>query len=285
MTSNFRDLPDIQQYYMEERVPLPDEAQCGQKTDPFGGYCHAFDVKNEEVRNILLGRQTWPQFENTNLFDAAWQHHENCPAGKGLRLVPTLPDGTKVDIQAGIAEVHANFPARRDSMGARRFSNFINVKGTGLAKNACLLWANGSGPPVVFLQGFTGTGKTHLLEASLREARARGKKVRFEYTSDYIHSLYPASDDPHDVYVFDADYIGLDDICSEKHTEFTEQELSRVIDYCYRDGVRLMLTTNILKQENVADALGDRLASRLFDSNSGAVSRIVLTNGDYRSRG
>ena len=78
-----------------------------------------------------------------------------------------------------------------------------------------------------------------------------------------------------------SELLMLDDLGSEKPSDWVREQLYLLIDERYGVNRPLLISTNE-SYESVANNLGDRIASRLFDTNSGKVMQVVMTCGDYR---
>jgi DNA replication protein DnaC len=69
----------------------------------------------------------------------------------------------------------------------------------------------------------------------------------------------------------------LDDLGAEKETEWTQEQLYRVINHRYNEGLPTLIAGNV-----PLDEIEPRIASRIRDTRIGQV--IVLTGPDYRTR-
>jgi DNA replication protein DnaC len=78
-----------------------------------------------------------------------------------------------------------------------------------------------------------------------------------------------------------AELLMLDDLGAEKHSEWVREQLYRLIDERYGVNRLLIVSTNE-SYESLANNLDDRIASRLFDTNSGKVMQVIMTCSDYR---
>ena len=174
------------------------------------------------------------------------------------------------------------------SFVAGTFTNFIERDGAEDAFNICQDYVNENTAPILVLRGPRGTGKTHLMEAVGRELIARDMTVRYERVpallsrirSSYDRS-YPevAEDDMRRCHL--AQLLMLDDLGSEKSSEWVQEKIFELIDERYGTGRLLIVSTND-SYSSLSNNLGERVASRLFDENSGKVVQVIMTCSDYR---
>ena len=182
--------------------------------------------------------------------------------------------------------VHGTLPR---SFVAGTFENFVEREGAEEAFNACLDFINEDTPPILVLRGPRGTGKTHLMEAVGREMLARSKSVRYERVptllarmrSSFNNQEMSVLEERNSKYRNTSELLMLDDLGSEKPSDWVREQLYLLIDERYGVNRPLLISTNE-SYESVANNLGDRIASRLFDTNSGKVMQVVMTCGDYR---
>ena len=72
---------------------------------------------------------------------------------------------------------------------------------------ALKFWSRGDGPPVVFVWGGAGTGKSHLLQAAVKAADAAGARAIYIPVNELIRANVQILDDLHEL-----DMIALDDV-------------------------------------------------------------------------
>ena len=182
--------------------------------------------------------------------------------------------------------VHGTLPR---SFIAGTFENFVEREGAEDAFNACMDFINESTPPILVLRGPRGTGKTHLMEAVGREMLARGKRVRYERVPTLLARMR-SSFNSEDMGVLEernsqhrhaAELLMLDDLGAEKPSDWVREQIFRLIDERYGVNRLLIVSTNE-SYESLANNLDDRIASRLFDTNSGKVMQVIMTCEDYR---
>jgi len=139
----------------------------------------------------------------------------------------------------------------------------------------------------VVLQGNTGSGKTHLAVSILRE-RVRNMKhegALFETAPELLLSLRSTFDSNSletEENVIDrysgAPFLILDDLGSEKATEFSITSLYIIIDRRDRELLPTIITTNMSLKE-IEDHLSARIASRLA-----GMKVIKINMPDYRKK-
>ena len=148
-------------------------------------------------------------------------------------------------------------------------------------------FAKGEGPHALTLVGEPDGGKSHLLEAIGRFSIAAERSVRYVLAMDFVDEMRmaSASDETTAGQLMEAYYhtavVLLDDIALERANDFAIERLTALVDYRYRNGLRLAVATNVGPQTvkrggltipGITDRLGERMASRLFDVGTGAVS-------------
>jgi DNA replication protein DnaC len=172
---------------------------------------------------------------------------------------------------------------------AGTFENFAERAGAEEAYAVCMDFVNENTEPILVLRGPRGTGKTHLMEAVGREMLARGKTVRYERIPTLLGRMRSAFNSEHQGVLEErnaqyrdvAELLMLDDLGSEKPSEWVREQMYRLIDERYGVNRLLIVSTNE-SYEELANNLGERIASRLFDTNSGKVIQVTMTCSDYR---
>lgn len=140
------------------------------------------------------------------------------------------------------------------------------------------------------LTGSSGTGKTHIAVAVLRELVRSGKAnpetARFIPVPELLREIrasYNTSgeDNAEETIVSkyaDIDFLALDDLGAEKSTEWSIAILYLVIDRRHRE-LRPTITTTNMSLDEISVKLSPRIASRL------ASGRVVVMSGvDHRTR-
>lgn len=151
------------------------------------------------------------------------------------------------------------------------------------------LWPN-SDRGLLFMGG-CGTGKTHLAVAALTEIIRTDKpgKVIFRNFQDLIQDIM-ASFESDDVPtksellapILQAELLVLDELGSQKPTNFVQDTLYYVINTRYNENLATIFTSNYLdetqREEALADRIGARLRSRLWEM----TTPVVVQGDDYR---
>lgn len=122
----------------------------------------------------------------------------------------------------------------------------------------------------LFLQGPAGLGKTYMACAYLREYALLGKSIRFVISPDLFLSIRGEAFDGSmsEEQVINrwkkTQVLVLDDLGTEKSSEWVDQTLYTIIDYRYREMMITIITSNLLK--NVLEKKIDkRLVSRFHE--------------------
>lgn len=172
----------------------------------------------------------------------------------------------------------------------RTFENFDERPGTEVALRVCQQFVLGGTPTAIVLTGFTGNGKSHLLEAMGRVMLDQGVSVRYEFVPTLIDKLRHTHDDDseQDVAELMAWYGGmflllLDDVGAERMTPFGIEKITELVDQRLRDESRLVVATN-KPFEELQSLAGPRLASRIYQGNPKLGDMLVVPIGasDYR---
>ena len=179
----------------------------------------------------------------------------------------------------------------RSSLNAT-FENFKEREGSEEAFEVASDYTVGNAPSILVLIGGTGTGKTHLLEAIGRQYMEQEHEggtpytVRYELVANMLRQLRESfkveTEGSVMSHAYKADLLLLDDIGAEKPSEWVEQELFNLIEDRYRNNRLMVVATNEV-EPTIRAKLGDRIASRLFDNETGTVKQVYLTATDYRA--
>lgn len=172
----------------------------------------------------------------------------------------------------------------------KTFDNFKLSKGTELALVTARTYAeNLHDRPILTLTGVPGCGKSHLLEAIGRRVLERGIGVRYTVGASLLDELRAAYDpDSEDAFqrVFDrynqADLLILDDPGAEAATPWAIEKLYTLVNNRCKDRRPLAVATN-LDFRTMRNRLGPRTTDRLWDTNSGLVTVLVITADSYRT--
>lgn len=136
----------------------------------------------------------------------------------------------------------------------------------------------------VYFCGDVGTGKTHLAVAVMNELIKRKRvPALFVTVPELLDNLRGTYNDPGrniDEWmdaVKNAEFLVLDDLGSEKPTEWVRERLFVVINHRYREQLPTLFTSNI-GPKDLAAQLGERTASRII----AMCDWISLEGEDYR---
>lgn len=161
---------------------------------------------------------------------------------------------------------------------------------------------------LLFQSTTTGTGKTHLAVAVLRELIRKGYDGVFLDYQQWLRDMRSAYDslggtEHRTAYgrATDATVILLDDLGSERHSDWVEDTVTSVINHRYNEGKAIIATTNLpiplfgdTKSEkdglipgkyNIKDLLAERIGSRAMSRLLGMCQVIRIDTRDYRERG
>jgi DNA replication protein DnaC len=148
----------------------------------------------------------------------------------------------------------------------------------------------------LLLQGSCGVGKTHLAVGVLQEIieSDKGGRLLFSNFQELIHEIQASFDADAPVSkseilkpLLEADLLVLDELGSQKPTTFVQDILYYIINSRYNDQRVTIFTTNYFDpptergEECLADRIGQRLRSRLFEMTEPVVIR---KSADYRNR-
>lgn len=138
--------------------------------------------------------------------------------------------------------------------------------------------------PSLLLLGPTGVGKTHQAYGTLRTLAVTGITATWTATSsaDLYAALRPRtgidSETEFRRYAH-AKLLLVDDLGAAKSSEWTEEINFRLVNHRYENQLPTLLTSNVLPKQ-LADRLGDRVASRLTEM----CDRVVITGHDRRRK-
>ena len=143
----------------------------------------------------------------------------------------------------------------------------------------------------LFLTGSFGTGKTHQAYGALRRI-ADGGPERYEVLALTAPDMYalmrPGGSEQGPEFevkrLMRIPLLLIDDLGTEKISEFTEEATYRLLNYRYNECLPLIITSNLpARDENgpdLKDQLGQRITSRLSQ-----MTTVVAMNGFDRRRG
>lgn len=141
----------------------------------------------------------------------------------------------------------------------------------------------------LYIYGGVGTGKTYMIFAMVNRLKQMigespyrlAETVQVWNTTELISRIRETFDRPSDVFVPELlEYKGilvLDDVGSEKPSEWVTEQLYRIINRRYEEALPTVYTSNLTIEE-LDDRIGERSVSRIVGS-----CRIVeLTGNDKR---
>lgn len=150
-----------------------------------------------------------------------------------------------------------------------REDNFENKKALEYCKKKFLKEGKG-----LFIMGAVGVGKTHLAVALIRNTKLPLVKKPYEIMREFWGKNKIEIDSYLSKYV--THDLVIDDLGSEKSTEFTQQVLYEIIDHRYSNlKNNIIITTNLTPAECLQD---QRLVSRIAEM----CEVVKLSGDDYR---
>jgi DNA replication protein DnaC len=166
------------------------------------------------------------------------------------------------------------------------FENFDASGPLREAYEAALELAEERGIKWLALVGPVDTGKTHLAVAICRRWLARGKPARYVLVPLVLEELRSSYNREGDYdrlmnFLLNVPLLVLDDLGTQKPTEWAVEKLMQIIDYRYVNGLHMVVTTN----RSLGDLPGDtehRIGSRLLRVPFGQV--VDIDAPEYRLR-
>jgi chromosomal replication initiation ATPase DnaA len=131
----------------------------------------------------------------------------------------------------------------------------------------------------LILSGPTGSGKTSMAYAIGREMYLLGHKVKIWQAAELFDEMR-GTEQSKDVLesVKNSDLLILDDLGSERKTDWVEERLFLIIDYRWQWKLPTIVTTNFTADQ-LPDKISERVISRLMDSST----FLVVDGKDYRT--
>lgn len=136
--------------------------------------------------------------------------------------------------------------------------------------------------PSLLLVGSTGTGKTHQAYGAVRALTVSGAACSWLAitAADLYAKLRPrpkVDSEQEFENVARAGLLVLDDLGAAKGSEWNEEINYRLVNYRYERELPTLITSNVAPKQ-LANALGERVASRLVEM----AARVVLRGDDRR---
>lgn len=249
------------------------------------------DILKGEGFQISPAQRSWPQTGELRP-----TRTQECPICKGAgflrkNLAPDHPDfGKAIPCQCTIAELEQTRAERLFRFcelpdGSRRFTfdTFEIRPGVKTAYKVARAMAEGRNDfRWLTLTGGVGCGKTHLGIAIILERLKMGRMAKYIYVPDLLDSLRDALDPEAEVRYSDllrryeeVELLFLDDLGTESPTAWVNEKVDQLVDYRYRNGMELIVATNLKGK-----ALLPRVVDRLRDYRLGRV--ITITAPSYR---
>lgn len=186
----------------------------------------------------------------------------------------------------GLAEVRQAMwqriiPARFQWANVDDFTDQVHGELTG--------WGTEPGARNLLLLGPVGVGKTHAAVAAARMQFDRGAEVRFLPVVELLDMLRPGGTDGALYELADIELLVLDDLGSERPTEWTAERLYALVNRRWLEERPTIATSNLSvrcaegeKASELEQAVGARVFSRLVGNGSVAIG---LSGPDRRRRG
>lgn len=133
----------------------------------------------------------------------------------------------------------------------------------------------------LLIQGYYGSGKTHLAAAIANFAVSMGVPTLFLTVPDLLDTLRFAYDDPAATFesrfeeIRSAPLLVMDDFGTQNATAWAQEKLFQIINYRYTNRLPLVITSNLMLNE-----IEGRIRSRLEDPE--LVTRVLIRAPDYR---
>lgn len=135
-----------------------------------------------------------------------------------------------------------------------------------------------------FLIGPFGTGKSHLLAASVNEAIKTGVSAVFFSVPWLLQMIRDDLFSNRPIGVMDivcgVEYLALDDLGKEKATETVQEKLFMILDRREIDGLRTSVTSNYDPDTLARERVDGAIVSRIV----GICQVVALEGEDYRAR-
>lgn len=183
---------------------------------------------------------------------------------------------------------YAEFP---DSDPPKTLQNF-DLEGRSQAVRAARRFIDRQDPHYLLtLVGPNGTGKSHLVEAIGRAMLERDRWVKYVYVPDLLQKLRNTYDeDAKETFQWVFEHYGelpevllLDDLgAEEQHTPWVLGNLTRLVDFRYRNRKLTVIGTN-LGAEEMGQQLSPRIADRIYDSGTKTAKAVRMEGQSWRT--
>jgi DNA replication protein DnaC len=230
------------------------------------------------------GRSTAPEPPRCSLCDGSGWYTRRVPVdhpdfGRLQECECGLVQRRRIESCAAVSNLSA-------SLARQTFETWRPAQGAAEAHKEALAFANDPTGWLVFM-GDPGCGKTHLASAIYHRLTAAGLPVAFvnwpSFLSYLREAFSPEARQARDAtftarfdVVLRAPVLILDDVGAERGTEWTEEQLYRLLDHRTVNELPTVITSNCRPDE-----LGhERIASRLLNARIGRV--VVNKAADYR---
>jgi len=281
-------------------VPMayPDDAFCRWQ-NPDG--CKLLKRDNEE--GIALLRERWHPKDciterHHKSITRKWTQQVNCPMCVEVetRLCKCDADIILANGKKVMNRNAANLPNEGDEKNFKNFDSKRN--GAEGAFVAASQFTRGGSITLLCLEGFNGSGKTHLAEAIGRRFIAQGQTVRYETGEGAINKIRAVySDDSRDSvegllnWYNSFDVLILDELGGgvsrpgqrqEQVSRFEERNTFELIDWRIRQHKKLVICTNKNRDDAVQIYGDERIPDRLWARTDPRIRHIILTAESYR---
>src|SRR3990167_7355463 len=182
------------------------------------------------------------------------------------------------------------YSALSQQMPSQTFGNFVPDTETGEAYRLALEFAENPTEYHIFtIRGGVGTGKTHLLQAIGWASLDAGRQPKFISVASWLDKLRGTFDDDSLVSFIAlyrpleaAQMLLLDDIGAERMTNWGQEQLYKIVNHRYQEGLPMAVSMN-LDAAKAVDIYGERTTDRLLDTGSGRVRVVNTGSKSYRT--
>lgn len=162
---------------------------------------------------------------------------------------------------------------------------FVNARLThtadGVVRAKVLEWLNRPDGRTLAIGGDVGTGKTYLALAAAFDLHMTSREVRFFPVVELWRLLRPDGPEGLIEAVEDCDVLVLDDLGSERATDWSKEQLWEIVNRRWLDKRSTVVTTNLTWLQ-LREQLSDRVYDRLMNAET---VRVILDGGSRRRGG